>query len=91
MRLARGGERHHVQQDGEAGRAFQILLPRATAGPMRKVSRLAVAALELDDLVVSVLRGHRLLAYDAPEAAPLRAADRVITIRRSPTRTTAEQ
>ncbi|MBB4894004.1 hypothetical protein FHS39_003038 [Streptomyces olivoverticillatus] len=25
---------------------------------------------ETDDLVVSVLRGHRLLAYDDPEAGP---------------------
>lgn len=35
---------------------------------------------ETDDLVVSVLRGHRLLAYDDPQASPLQTADRLITI-----------
>lgn len=39
---------------------------------------------ETDDLVVSVLRGHRLLAYDDPDASPPRAADRLITIVRAP-------
>lgn len=39
---------------------------------------------DTDDLVVSVLRGHRLLAYDDPDASPLRAADRLITIVRAP-------
>ncbi|MFI1970000.1 Ion channel protein [Streptomyces cinnamoneus] len=38
---------------------------------------------ETEDLVVSVLRGHRLLAYDDPEASPLKATDRVITIVRA--------
>ncbi|KUH36277.1 potassium channel family protein [Streptomyces changanensis] len=32
------------------------------------------------DLVVSVLRGHRLIGYDDPEASPLQLTDRVITI-----------
>jgi voltage-gated potassium channel len=35
---------------------------------------------ETDDLVVSVLRGHRLLGYDDPAASPLQLTDRVITI-----------
>ncbi|MFC6065028.1 potassium channel family protein [Streptomyces ochraceiscleroticus] len=35
------------------------------------------------DLVVSVLRGHRLLAYDDPAASPLQHADRLITIVRA--------
>ncbi|MBT2506621.1 potassium channel family protein [Streptomyces sp. ISL-98] len=35
---------------------------------------------ETDDLVVSVLRGHRLLGYDDPEASPLQLTDRVISI-----------
>lgn len=35
---------------------------------------------ELNDLVVSVLRGHRLIGYDDPEASPLQLTDRVITI-----------
>jgi voltage-gated potassium channel len=43
---------------------------------------------ETDDLVVSVLRGHRLLGYDDPAASPLQLTDRVITIvRKSPSST----
>ncbi|MCM2578042.1 potassium channel family protein [Streptomyces meridianus] len=38
---------------------------------------------ETDDLVVSVLRGHRLLGYDDPKAGPLQATDRLITIVRA--------
>lgn len=38
---------------------------------------------ETDDLVVSVLRGHRLLAYDDPHASPLQLTDRLITIVRA--------
>ncbi|HCA84633.1 MAG TPA: Ion channel protein [Streptomyces sp.] len=38
---------------------------------------------ETNDLVVSVLRGHRLLGYDDPKASPLRSTDRVITIVRA--------
>ncbi|MFC0596868.1 potassium channel family protein [Streptomyces palmae] len=38
---------------------------------------------ETEDLVVSVLRGHRLLPYDDPEASPLQYADRLITIVRA--------
>ncbi|NJP99287.1 potassium channel family protein [Streptomyces zingiberis] len=38
---------------------------------------------ETDDLVVSVLRGHRLLGYDDPTASPLRSTDRLITIKRA--------
>ncbi|MEU3604019.1 potassium channel family protein [Streptomyces sp. NPDC035033] len=38
---------------------------------------------ETDDLVVSVLRGHRLLSYDDPAASPLKLTDRVITIVRA--------
>ncbi|MEU9026196.1 potassium channel family protein [Streptomyces sp. NPDC048383] len=38
---------------------------------------------ETDDLVVSVLRGHRLLAYDDPHASPLQLTDRVISIVRA--------
>ncbi|MEU7132799.1 potassium channel family protein [Streptomyces sp. NPDC046261] len=38
---------------------------------------------DVDDLVVSVLRGHRLLGYDDPEASPLKATDRLITIVRA--------
>lgn len=36
---------------------------------------------DCDDLVVAVVRGHRLLHYTDPEAATLRLADRVISIR----------
>ncbi|MBB1244208.1 potassium channel family protein [Streptomyces durbertensis] len=38
---------------------------------------------ECDDLVVAVLRGHRLMNFDEPEASPLQAQDRVVIIRRS--------
>ncbi|MEU7024606.1 potassium channel family protein [Streptomyces sp. NPDC046203] len=38
---------------------------------------------ETKDLVVSVLRGHRLLGYDDPVASPLQLTDRVITIVRA--------
>ncbi len=38
---------------------------------------------ETDDLVVTVLRGHRLLGYDDPAASPLQSLDRVITIVRA--------
>ncbi|MFI6084430.1 potassium channel family protein [Streptomyces sp. NPDC051217] len=38
---------------------------------------------ETDDLVVSVLRGHRLLGYDDPLASPLQLTDRLITIVRA--------
>lgn len=38
---------------------------------------------ETSDLVVSVLRGHRLLGYDDPAASPLQLTDRVITIVRA--------
>ncbi|MFF2007665.1 potassium channel family protein [Streptomyces sp. NPDC058195] len=38
---------------------------------------------ETDDLVVSVLRGHRLLGYDDPTASPLQLTDRLITIVRA--------
>lgn len=38
---------------------------------------------ETDDLVVSVLRGHRLLPYDDPRASPLQLTDRLITIVRA--------
>ncbi|MGW1895222.1 potassium channel family protein [Streptomyces sp. NPDC002004] len=38
---------------------------------------------ETDDLVVSVVRGHRVLAYDDPGAAPLELTDRLITIVRA--------
>ncbi|MFV2118751.1 potassium channel family protein [Streptomyces sp. Act-28] len=38
---------------------------------------------DTEDLVVSVLRGHRLIGYDDPEASPLQLTDRVIAIKRS--------
>lgn len=38
---------------------------------------------DVEGLVVSVLRGHRVLAYDLPEASPLRLTDRLITIARA--------
>lgn len=38
---------------------------------------------ETEDLVVSVLRGHRLIGYDDPAASPLQLTDRLITIVRA--------
>lgn len=38
---------------------------------------------ETSDLVVSVLRGHRLIGYDDPSASPLQLTDRLITIVRA--------
>ena len=38
---------------------------------------------DCDDLVVSVVRGNRRLAYTDPEAAVLKATDRIIAIRRA--------
>ncbi|MEW2426275.1 potassium channel family protein [Streptomyces sp. NPDC017943] len=38
---------------------------------------------DVDGIVLSVLRGHRLLAYDLPEASPLQLTDRLITIVRA--------
>ncbi|MCC3772817.1 TrkA family potassium uptake protein [Streptomyces sp. UNOC14_S4] len=38
---------------------------------------------DCEDLVVAVVRGHRLLHYTDPEAATLHLADRVITIRQT--------
>jgi voltage-gated potassium channel len=38
---------------------------------------------EIADLVVSVKRGERLLGFDDPEASPLRATDRLVTIHRA--------
>jgi voltage-gated potassium channel len=47
---------------------------------------------ETDDLVVCVLRGHRLLGYDDPAASPLQLTDRLITIVRvSPSAPTAAE
>ncbi|NED08784.1 Ion channel protein, partial [Streptomyces sp. SID6648] len=38
---------------------------------------------EMDDLVVSVLRGHRVLGYDDPAVGGLELTDRLITIVRA--------
>lgn len=38
---------------------------------------------ETEDLVVSVLRGHRVLGYDDPSIGPLQLTDRLITIVRA--------
>jgi voltage-gated potassium channel len=38
---------------------------------------------ECKDLVVTVVRGHRLLGYDDPQADPLQSTDRVVVIQRS--------
>jgi voltage-gated potassium channel len=40
---------------------------------------------ECEELVVTVVRGHRLLGYDDPQASPLEPTDRVVVIHRSAT------
>ncbi|MBD0745949.1 TrkA family potassium uptake protein [Streptomyces sp. CBMA152] len=50
--------------------------------PVKK-SEVGRGVRETEDLTVSVLRGHRLLAYDDAEASPLRLTDRLITIVRA--------
>ncbi|WP_079122906.1 potassium channel family protein [Streptomyces abyssalis] len=39
---------------------------------------------ECKDLVVTVVRGHRLLGYDDPQADPLQSTDRIVVIQRAP-------
>ncbi|MER6197774.1 potassium channel family protein [Streptomyces sp. NPDC001586] len=50
--------------------------------PARK-SEVGKSVRDTDDLVVNVLRGHRLLAYDDPHASPIQLTDRLITIVRA--------
>ncbi|MEV7439655.1 potassium channel family protein [Streptomyces sp. NPDC091204] len=50
--------------------------------PVRK-SEVGKSVRDTDDLVVNVLRGHRLLAYDDPHASPIQLTDRLITIVRA--------
>ncbi|MFD9795119.1 TrkA family potassium uptake protein [Streptomyces sp. NPDC059070] len=47
--------------------------------PVKK-SEVGKGVRETEDLIVSVLRGHRLLAYDDAQASPLQLTDRLITI-----------
>ncbi|TRO55750.1 TrkA family potassium uptake protein [Streptomyces sp. IB201691-2A2] len=47
-------------------------------------SEVGKGAREVEDgIVISVLRGHRLISYDQPEASSLQAEDRLITIARA--------
>ncbi|MFI6683047.1 potassium channel family protein [Streptomyces sp. NPDC050485] len=50
--------------------------------PVKK-SEVGRGVRETEDLVVSVLRGHRLLPYDDAKASPLQLTDRLITIVRA--------
>ncbi|GAA1358558.1 potassium channel family protein [Streptomyces beijiangensis] len=47
--------------------------------PVRK-PEVGKSVRDVEDLVVTVKRGHRLLGYDNPEASPLQATDRLIAI-----------
>ncbi|MDK1473218.1 potassium channel family protein [Streptomyces sp. 549] len=60
-------------QQGEGLSLFERPVTKAEVGRSPR---------ECDDLVVSVIRGHRLLNFDEPEAAVLQATDRVVAIRR---------
>lgn len=68
----------HVMEDliqqGEGLRLLERPVTKAETGRSPR---------ESDDLVVSVIRGHRLLSFDDPEAATLQKLDRVVAIRRT--------
>ncbi|WFB08522.1 potassium channel family protein [Streptomyces sp. LX-29] len=74
-------------QSPSAGAVIEDLIQQGTG--LDLVERTVVKAevgrsvRETEDLVVSVLRGHRLIGYDDPEASPLQATDRLITIVRA--------
>ncbi|MGW2563299.1 potassium channel family protein [Streptomyces sp. NPDC001514] len=70
-----------------AGRVMEDLIQQGTGldvieRPVTK-SEVGKSVRETDDLVVSVLRGHRLLGYDDPQASPLQLTDRLIAIVRA--------
>ncbi|MGW1883410.1 potassium channel family protein [Streptomyces sp. NPDC001970] len=70
-----------------AGRVMEDLIQQGAGldvieRPVTK-SEVGKGVRETDDLVVSVLRGHRLLGYDDPQASPLQLTDRLITIARA--------
>ncbi|MEV5277330.1 potassium channel family protein [Streptomyces sp. NPDC051994] len=58
--------------------------------PVKK-SEVGRGVRETEDLVVSVLRGHRLLPYDDARASPLQLTDRLITIVRAGGTSSREQ
>ncbi|MFE9553843.1 potassium channel family protein [Streptomyces sp. NPDC006692] len=58
--------------------------------PVKK-SEVGRGVRETEDLVVSVLRGHRLLPYDDAGASPLQLTDRLITIVRAGGTSSREQ
>ncbi|MFJ3922525.1 potassium channel family protein [Streptomyces sp. NPDC090022] len=70
-----------------AGTVMEDLIQQGTGLDLieRPVSKAEVGkgVRETEDLVVSVLRGHRLLAYDDPHASPLQLTDRLIVIVRA--------
>ncbi|MCX4526904.1 MULTISPECIES: TrkA family potassium uptake protein [unclassified Streptomyces] len=70
-----------------AGTVMEDLIHQGTGLDMveRPVKKAEVGKSVRDtgDLVVSVLRGHRLLAYDDPHASPIQSTDRLITIVRA--------
>jgi voltage-gated potassium channel len=69
-----------------AGKVLEDLIQQGSGLDMveRPVTKAEVgkSVRETEDLVVSVLRGHRLLGYDDPEASRLQLTDRLITIAR---------
>ncbi|MEV8532176.1 potassium channel family protein [Streptomyces sp. NPDC051211] len=70
-----------------AGTVMEDLIQQGSGLDMieRPVTRAEVGkqVRETEDLVVSVLRGHRLLPYDDPHAGPLQLTDRLIVIVRA--------
>ena len=68
-----------------AGEVMEDLINRSTGLTLteRPVTKAEVgrSPRDCDDLVVCVIRGHRRLAYDDPEAAELQLMDRLVVIR----------
>ncbi|WP_445402622.1 potassium channel family protein [Streptomyces sp. LE64] len=77
-----------------AGRVMEDLIHQGSGldiveRPVIK-AEVGLTARETEDLVVSVVRGHRVLGYDDPSLGPLQLTDRLITIVRASPRVPAE-
>ncbi|MFE9663020.1 MULTISPECIES: potassium channel family protein [unclassified Streptomyces] len=78
-----------------AGRVMEDLIHQGSGldiveRPVIK-AEVGLTARETEDLVVSVVRGHRVLGYDDPAIGKLQLTDRLITIARASARTGGPQ
>jgi voltage-gated potassium channel len=78
-----------------AGRVMEDLIHQGSGldiveRPVIK-AEVGLTARETEDLVVSVVRGHRVLGYDDPAIGKLQLTDRLITIARASARTAGPQ